>query len=287
MVACRTISAVWVMVWAMMVVPVPVLAQEEEQDEQQQVDVLDIVNKCGYKYQGEDQKSEFTVTLIDKNKNEKKHVYLRLWKDADGEKGVVDKMLLFTKYPPDAKGVAFMRWSYVPEMDKNADQWVYLPDMRSLKRVSIRDPGDSFLGSDLTHADISLRQVDQDTHKLLGIDRVRNLEFWVVESIPKEKDSLYSKRVAWYTKAPKWENCAKVKIEYYDKKGNLLKKQFTKWQRVDGAWLWDTLIVRNVQTEHTSVFENTDVEINSGLPGDIFDERTLRLGPKSISGLNE
>lgn len=246
----------------------------------------DIATKCGMKYQGEDQQSTFTVTLIDKDKNEKKHVYLRIWKDFKGKDNVLNKMLLFTKFPPDAKGVAFMRWAYVPSMDKNADQWVYLPELRKIRRVSIRDPGDSFLGSDLTHADITPRSVDQDAHRLLGIDQVGALQFYVVESIPKEANPLYSKRIEWYTKTPIWDDCAKVKVEYYDRKGNLLKKQFTKWQRVNGAWLWDTLIVKNIQTQHTSVFKNTDVKINTGVSGDIFTERTLRLGPNSIPGIS-
>ncbi len=247
----------------------------------------DIVGKCGTKYQGEDQQSTFTVILIDKDKNEKKHVYLRIWKDFKGKDNILNKMLLFTRFPPDAKGVAFMRWAYVPSMDKNADQWVYLPELRKIRRVSIRDPGDSFLGSDLTHEDITPRSVDQDTHRLLGIDDHLGAEqFYVVESIPKESNPLYSKRIEWFTKTPTWDDCAKVRVDYYDRKGNLLKRQFTKWQRVNGAWLWDTLIVKNVQTQHTSVFKNTDVKINTGVPADIFTERTLRLGANSIPGIS-
>lgn len=245
----------------------------------------EIVKQCRYKYQGDDQRSTFTIVLIDKDKNQKKHVYLRLWKDFKGKDNILNKMLLFTTYPPDAKGVAFMRWAYVPGVGKNADQWVYLPELRTIRRVSIRDPGDSFLGTDLTHADITPRLFDQDEHRFLGIDRVRNLEFYVVENIPKEKDPLYSKRIEWYVKTPTWDDCARVKIEYYDRKGNVLKEQYTKWQRVKGAWMWDTLVVRNVQTQHTSVFKIRDVQVNTGLPADIFNERTLRLGPSSIPAI--
>lgn len=249
------------------------------------IDGDEIVKKCGFKYEGADQQSTFTVTLIDKANNEKKQEYLRLWKDFGGKDGVINKMLLFTTYPPDAQGVAFMRWAYTPGMGRTADQWVYLPELRSLKRVSIRDPGDSFLGSDMTHADITPRALDQDTHRLLGIDRRGAEEFYVVEEIPKEKEPLYSKRIEWYSKTPTWETCINVKTDYYDRKGNLLKQQYIKWQRVQGAWLWDTLLVRNVQTGHKSVFKNTNVKINTGLPAGIFNERTVRLGPSSIPGL--
>lgn len=265
---------------AVLVFPTAVLAQEPK------LTGTEIVKKCGYKYQGEDQKSKFIVTLIDKDKNEKKHIYWRLWKDFKGKDNILNKMLLFTIYPPDARGVDFMRWAYTANMDKNADQWVYLPELRKIRRVTIRDPGDSFLGSDLTHADITPRRLDQDTHRYLGIDRVRNLQFYVVEELPKQKNPLYSKRIEWYIKTPDWSNCARVKVEYYDRKGNVLKEQYTKWQRVKGAWLWDTLIVRNVQTHHTSVFKNRDVAINTGFPASIFDLRTLRLGPGAIPGLS-
>ena len=208
----------------------------------------EIVKQCGIKYAGEDQRSKFEVVLRDQQGNEKRSVYLRYWKDYKGVNNIIDKMLLFTEFPPDAQGAAFMRVTYVPELKKAADQWIYLPVLRKIRRVTIRDPGDSFLNSELTYADVTLRAVDEDTHKLLGVKDVGSRQFYVVESTPKESKPLYSKRVQWFEKKSNMDDCVNERIDYYNIKGALLKEQFIKWQRVGKAWVWDRVLVRNVQT---------------------------------------
>lgn len=238
----------------------------------------EVVKNCDFKNPGDDQRSRLTIVLKDSSGSERKNVYLRLWKDYKGAGGIFDKMILFTEYPPDAQGAAFMRWAFTREADKNADQWIYLPALRKIRRVSIRDPGDSFLGSDLTYADISGRALDEDEHKLVRVDTVANNEFYVVESTPKEKNPLYSKRISWFQKAPSWEGCVKARVDYFDKRGELLKRQNLTWQKAGPAWVWNRVTVQNVQTLHASLFEVSNVEINVGLKDDLFSERTLQQG---------
>ncbi len=244
-----------------------------------QVTGAEIVQHCDLDaYAGEDQRTRLTVILRDAAGNEKKNVYRRYWKYYGGKDKIVDKMILFTEFPPDAKGTGFMRWSYVPEAGKNAEQWLYLPSLNSIRRVSVRDPGDSFLGSDLTYQDISLRRVDQDRHKLLREEHKGGKTFYVVESTPKEKKPLYSKVISWYEKTPDWADCRKARVEYYDSGGALLKVQKLKWQKVKNAWVWDEVTVDNIKTGHSSIFRVTDVEVNVGLKDRLFTERTLRRG---------
>jgi Outer membrane lipoprotein-sorting protein len=239
----------------------------------------EIFERCNYKYPGEDQKSTLTIVLRDKDGNEKKDVYHRFWKDYKGAGGIVDKMVLYTEFPPDAEGAAFMRWAYTASSDKNADQWIYLPVLKKIRRVAIRDPGDSFLGSDLTYADISSRDVDADDHKLVQILTRGNAKFFAVESTPVNKQkSLYSKTISWFEKDQDWNSCVKRQVDFYDKKGEALKQQVIKWQRVGKAWVWDEVLVKNVQTGHSSLFRISDVKINVGLKDEIFSERALSLG---------
>ena len=238
----------------------------------------DIVKHCAYKYAGDDQRTKLSIILRDKEGNERKNIYLRLWKAYNGKDQIEDKMVLFTQYPPDAQGAAFMRWSFVPAAGKNADQWIYLSELRKTRRVSIRDPGDSFLGSDLTYADISPRAVDQDKHKFLKIEKKGDAEYYVVESVPKEKKPLYSKKITWFKKTKDWSGCVTSGIIYYDPKGELLKKQSITWQKIGDAWLWKKVEVENVQTKHSSVFEVSEPEVNVGLGDELFTERSLKRG---------
>ena len=251
-------------------------------DNQQALSGTQIFQHCGYKYPGEDQRSKFTVILRDRQGNIKKSVYLRYWKDFKGRGGIADKMLLFTVFPPDAKGAAFMRVAYPRDRNKNIDQWIYLPVLRKIRRVSIRDPGDNFLNSNLTYADVSQRALEDDRHKMLGVKKVGGLEFYLVESTPKEKRPLYSKRVFWFLKTKDLNDCVNTRIEYYDPKGALSKEQFIKWQKVDDAWVWDRVLVRSRRTMTASVFQISDVKINTGLPDNIFTARMLQRGPGAI-----
>lgn len=243
----------------------------------------EIVSQCDVKNPGKDQRGRLTITLVDKNGNERKNVYLRLWKDYDGAENIADKMVLFTEYPPDARGAAFLRWAFTADADRNADQWIYLPTLRRARPVSVREPGDSFLGSDLTYADISERPLDRDDHKLVRVDNQSDESFYVVESTPnkdKDKAPLYSKRIGWYKKTADWNGCVRTKMEYYDVKGNLLKTQALTWQNVKDAWLWKRVEVQNVQSKHSSIFEIDEAEVNVGIADDVFSERTLQAGYK-------
>ena len=239
----------------------------------------EIFERCNFKYPGDDQQSTLTIILSDSGGNEKKNVYHRLWKDYKGVDGVVDKMVLYTQFPPDAEGAAFMRWAYTAASDKNADQWIYLPVLKKIRRVTIRDPGDSFLGSDLTYADISGRNVEADQHKLTQTLRRGNQDIYAVESVPVNKsNALYSKTVSWFVKDKDWKSCTKRQEDFYDKKGEPLKREVIKWQQVKNAWVWSEVLVKNVQTGHSSIFRVTDVKINLGLHDDMFSERALSLG---------
>jgi len=243
------------------------------------IDGAEIVQHCDVEANaGSDQRSVLTVILRDAAGNEKKNVYRRYWIKADGKDDIVDKMILFTEYPPDAAGTAFMRWGFVPESDKNADQWLYLPSLKSTRKVSVRDPGDSFLGSDLTYQDISLRRLGADEHVLLREETDGGRTYYVVQSTPKESNPLYSKIVTWYNKVPDWSDCNKSRIEYFDSSRALLKVQTLVWQKVGDAWLWDEVKVDNIRTGHSSVFRVTDAEVNVGLKDRMFSERTLKRG---------
>lgn len=238
----------------------------------------EIVRNCENKYAGNDQKSRLTIVNRNKDGSERKNVYVRFLKNYEPNGEVMQKMLLTSEFPPEAKGLTFMRWEYGLTTGKVPEQWLYTPSLRNVRRVSIRDPSESFLGTTLTLGDIAYRAAEQDQHSLLGIERNIDGEFYVVESVPKEPASLYSKVVNYYTKAASWDQCVKVHAIFFDTKGIQLKKQNLHWQQVANAWVWSHVEVENTQNQQVSTFELSDVEINPGLSDELFTERSLRKG---------
>lgn len=241
-------------------------------------DPYEIVSRCGSKNPGIDQRSRLTITLLDSEGNKRKSVYLRLWKDYTGSRKLSEKMVLFTEYPPEARGTAFMRWAYHGNSAQNAQQWIYLPVLKKIRRVTVRDLNESFLGSDLTFGDITPREVRQDRHQFVKLHKGRNRnQFYIIKSVPQEKNSQYGYKVNIFLKAANWDECRLVRTDYYDRRNELLKRQFLKWQHVKDAWVWSKVQVENVQTVHTSIFEVDNVEVDVGLGDNVFTERTLKL----------
>lgn len=252
--------------------------------DEKQPDGKEIFRLCGQKDPGHDQRSRFIVMLMDGSGKVKRSEYIRFWKDFGGKDGVSDKMMLFNILPNEARGAAFLRVAHVGDQAGQVDQFIYLPALRKIRRVSIRDPGDSFLNSNLTYADVGKRALEEDEHRLIGIRDVKGVEFYVVESIPKESKPLYGKRVSWFLKTPNPDDCVTTRIDYFDQKGDLIKDQFIQWQHIDGAWIWDRVLVRSRENMTQSVFQITDAKVNLGLDDDIFSVRTLNNGLESIPG---
>ncbi|MFQ5455538.1 MAG: outer membrane lipoprotein-sorting protein [Nitrospirota bacterium] len=235
---------------------------------------LDVMKETREIYQSDDQLSIVTLRLINKQGEERKIVTTRLWKSYKGKNGFDSKTVFFTEFPPDSKGVGFLIWDYSIE-GKSDDLWLYLPSLRQVRRISTRDQDDAFMGSDLTFADMGQRRLDEDNHKLLRIEKYNGEPCYVIASTPKDKGSIYSKKITWVSK----KNSIILKIDYYDRKGELLKIQTINWQsRNGGYWVWNNTHVKNVQTDHKTFYEISKLRINVGLRDNEFTERALKIG---------
>ena len=231
----------------------------------------EIVQRCHYKNPGDDHRSRLLVssTLADGRKVTSE--YIRLWKNYGGKDGVVDKVVLYAAGSHN-EGLAFMRWGYVNGSKRLADQWIYLPETRVVKRIAKRSPGEMDWG--FSDDDLRLRDIDEDDHRFLGVRTLEGNEFYVVESIPKH-DHIYGKRISWFSKTKEWEYCLETRIDYFDKEMKMVKKQLISWRLIDGAWVWERATIKNFRADSTTVYEVKDIEVNVGLKDREFSTRTL------------
>ncbi|MEH6472758.1 MAG: outer membrane lipoprotein-sorting protein, partial [Halopseudomonas sp.] len=65
------------------------------------------------------------------------------------------RSVLFYQQPSNVKGTGFLTYDYADNA-KDDDQWLYLPALRKVRRISASDRGDYFLGTDLTYEDMKL-----------------------------------------------------------------------------------------------------------------------------------
>lgn len=218
---------------------------------------------------GEDTQGELTMILIN-SRGEQRVRNLSQFIQNDGK---VEKKIMFFTAPADVRNTSFMNWSY---SDGRADdQWIYLPALRRVRRISSDSKSDYFMGSDFTYDDLGDRHPSQDTHKLLREETIEGKACFVVESAPKESGYMYSKTITWVMK----DNYLGLKREFYDDRGRLLKELTLKdYAKISGFWTLLEVQMENVQGNHRTTMKFSDVKVNQGIPDSKFTERSMMLG---------
>ena len=154
-----------------------------------------------------------------------------------------NKSVIVFDVPLDVKGSALLTYSHITGAD---DQWIFLPSVKRVKRISSSNKSGSFMGSEFAFEDLSSYEVEKYDYKYLGDEVLDGVEMFKLESYPLYEYSGYSKLITWIDR----ERYLAHKIEYYDKKGQLLKTQkLTGFRRyADKYWRADTLAMENHQT---------------------------------------
>ena len=229
----------------------------------------EIVEKVYNRPAGDDQTSNLTMTLINKSGKERVRIIKQFTKDM----GDVEKSIMFFQSPADVKNTSFMSWTY--DSDKNDDQWIYLPALKKVKRISSDSKSDYFMGSDFTYDDLGDRKIDDDTHQLLREEAIDGVDYYVVESISKDEDYMYSKTITWIRK----DNFIGLKKEFYDEDEELLKTlKIKKFEEISGFLIITNSEMHNVQKNHKTMMDLSDVEINTGISDSKFSERMMMRG---------
>ncbi len=230
----------------------------------------EIVDKAYNLPSGDDVTSTLTMTL----ENKSGQTRIRKIKQFTKDMGDVDKSIMFFISPADVKNTSFMNWSYDDD-NKSDDQWIYLPALKKVKRISSDSKSDYFMGSDFTYDDLGDRKLDADTHKLLREETLNEKECYVVESVSKDEDYMYSKTITWIRK----DNFVGMKKEFYDEDGELLKVlTIKKVDKIKGYWVISHSEMKSVQKNHSTNMELSSIKINTGVPSSKFSERMMTRG---------
>ena len=183
-----------------------------------------------------------------------------------------DKSLTIFDTPRDLKGTAFLTFSHIHGAD---DQWLYLPALKRVKRISSRNKSGPFMGSEFAYEDMSSQEVEKYTYKYLRDEPCGNgLTCFVSERYPVDKYSGYTKQVIWLDT----EEYRPIKIDFYDRKNALLKTlTFTEYQQYLGQyWRPHKLEMLNHQTGKKSIVNNSNYQFKTGLTDSDFNKSKLK-----------
>jgi len=108
-----------------------------------------------------------------------------------------DKSLTLFHEPKDVRGTAFLSFSHALEPDQ---QWLFLPALKRVKRISSSNKSGPFLGSELAFEDIASFEVEKFEYELLREEKWNNEDYFVVKFIPQYKYSGYKYEEVWVNK---------------------------------------------------------------------------------------
>jgi outer membrane lipoprotein-sorting protein len=184
--------------------------------------------------------------------------------DGDKEVGSFDS-------PPDIKGTIILTFSHGLEPD---DQWMFLPELKRVKRISSVNKSGPFVGSEFTFEDIASWQISKYTYKYLRDDVVDGNDCFVVEFTPAYEYSGYSKLIWWIDK-----NMYEArKIEYFDRKDELMKTLLLTdyHQYLERYWRPNSLFMENHQSGKSTTLLRNSYVFKTSISASDFTENALK-----------
>jgi len=215
-----------------------------------------------------DTKATLNMRLIDRRGNES----LRSLKMKTLEViGDGDKSLTIFSTPRDIKGTAFLSFTHALVPD---EQWLYLPALKRVKRISSSNKSGPFLGSEYAFEDLTSFEVAKYNYTYLRDETIDGIACFVLELTPNYKHSGYTRELVWIDQA----RYIAIKVDYYDRKESLIKTQTFKnyKQYLNQYWRAGEQIMTNHQNGKSTELIWVDYQFGQGLTDRDFDKNTLK-----------
>ncbi len=186
--------------------------------------------------------------------------------DTDG-----DKVLIVFREPKHIRGTALLTHAH---RVGNDDQWLYLPALGRVKRISGASRAGSFVGSEFAYEDLSPQEVDDYTYQYLGDDTLGDHDCYKVVRTPTDPDSGYTRQIVWVDKS----EYRIYKIEFYDRKQALIKVLTVSGYKkyLDKYWRPGHLSMINQLDGKMTEMIASDYVFRQGLSDEDFNENSLR-----------
>ena len=219
-------------------------------------------------------RSMVTMELKDKSGDTEVRNVIQYGKDT-GDKTYV---VMDFKGPASVKDTRFLQ---ITNKNSPDDKWIYLPGLKSVRRVNSSEGSKSFIGTDATYDDLSTREMDEDEHIYLRDEKytVSNgteYDCEVVKNVPiDKKSSQYAYRIVWVDK----KTSIPVHSEMYDKNDKMVKElEVLKIENISGYDVPMENRLTTIQTGHSTTLKILKIVVDTPLPDRVFTQSFLSTG---------
>jgi len=173
--------------------------------------------------------------------------------------------------PEDIAGTGLLS---IDQADGSTDQWLYLPALDRVRRISSDRKGGRFVGSDLYFEDLQERKPSEDRHRLLGKQTENGILCEVLESVPVDPDnSVYRKRILWVDPA----TAIVQRTDYFEKDPDTPSKRWLLRgkKRNQGYWTLTDSRVIDLDSGHETRMVIDSALYDQKLPAKLFTSQAL------------
>ncbi|WP_137820966.1 outer membrane lipoprotein-sorting protein [Pseudomonas sp. D(2018)] len=180
-----------------------------------------------------------------------------------------DKTLVVFLSPADVRDTALLSHPHVQEAD---DQWLYLPAIKRVKRISTSNKSGPFVGSEFAFEDFTSQELEKYRYEFVRRDSIGGRPVDVVTRFPRDTHSGYSRQVAYFDV----ENKQPLRVEFFDRKQELLKTlDLSDYRNQNGIWRPHFQKMVNHQTGKSTDLQMSGYEFGVGLKASDFDSSAL------------
>ena len=183
-----------------------------------------------------------------------------------------DEVRSFVEFmsPAEVAGTKFLS---VEPNDGEADQFIYLPAFKKVKRVVGSQRDKSFMGTDFSYSDLDGRRVDDATWVRKDDAVIGGQPTYVVEGTPKKANESYGRMLIWVHQT----HLIPMRIDFFEKDGTTVKKRFSvkRLEKKDERWVATDSTMATV-TKHTETrLKIMKIDFDAEIPAEELTRRAL------------
>ncbi|MDR1837930.1 MAG: outer membrane lipoprotein-sorting protein [Treponema sp.] len=190
----------------------------------------------------------------------------------DGPNGA--RTVIVFQRPANVAGTRFLT---MDNASGGSDQWIYLPSLGRVRRISASESGGSFMGTDFSYDDISFtdRDVSLDTHTLLREETLNGSPCYVIQSVSRNSSYQYSRTVSWIDR----NSFIIYKAEMYNRRDELVKlMEMTDFRDVQGRITPYQITISTVGAGTFTTIYPEIIRYDDAIPEGVFTTAYLETG---------